>query len=146
MNVSIDPGISATGIIVWEHGKPVYHHTFWSSTRRGSHDVRCKTMFDRILDWLMGVTGGKIEMIVVELPEKFTKKQRAHRMNINSYFRGYLTAGLSLCIGSAQLLPVPKGTIPKSQARMLAKQFKLSGSQHLHDALLIGVLAGFHKE
>jgi hypothetical protein len=146
MKVSFDPG-QKWGCCVWLKGKPVALHTI--KTYRATYPERRAHIWNQLVmfldDW-QEQTGEPITEFAIEaFQEGYSLNIKQTRKLEN--LKGYVIHGLEHwnSINHTPIHEVSKGTAPKRQAKILAKQFRLEGDGDAMDALHIGCLAGWLK-
>lgn len=154
VNLSIDPGMTATGICVWQDGKfvttlTVYGPRKTTKTKRGnpvtrSDTQRIVTLFDKVSTIFADLA--PIQAAAVESFENFDRF-RANDMRMCAAARAVII--LALSNHTVHIHELSKKKRPKSEADLIAKKYGVSlapAQEHERDALHIGYLAGFAKE
>jgi Holliday junction resolvasome RuvABC endonuclease subunit len=148
-NVSIDPGLSATGFAIWRDGECRETGTL-RPPKDGEESERLiwlKRELEKIfidLDNTFGGVGAAVNTVAVEKFQGFT-----HRPNMLSMMK--CSAARAICIAVADsyaenVIDVNKKTSRKSDAQFLALAAKIKGSEHARDAYQLGIIASFDKQ
>lgn len=146
--ISIDPGMSGTGVAVWDNGKCVALTTIYP--RKDGTDIDRAT---DLIDKLTNLFSDHVPTfkVAVEAFSRFhddgvAPGRKALDMMKCSVIRG-------ICVGVAYqwadyVIDVSKGKAPKSDAVLLARSMGFAEkktSKHSRDALHLGICAGFDR-
>ena len=150
MEIAIDPGITATGVVIFSGGKAILTKTFRPKKRDDPIRVRRQQIVDALLAWISDVSlsrESKITVIAVEEPGMWGRQGRGSNptLRIFHHFNGYLLGRLDVyCLDSdIRLREISKGTKKKEEACMVAASKGFEGDAHQIDAFYIGALGGF---
>ena len=150
MEVAIDPGITASGVVLFAGGKAILTKTFRPKKRDDPIRVRRQEIVDAILVWITEISRirmNKITVIAVEEPGMWGRQGRGSNptLRIFHHFNGYLLGRLdAYCLDSdIKLREISKGTKKKEEAYMVAASKGFEGDAHQIDAFYIGALGGF---
>jgi hypothetical protein len=142
MDVAIDPGLTATGVVVLKDGEIRGSHTYYGKhqgymTKMGYIGGCVVKMMADYADVL-----GPVETVVVEDFVRYYPKTRMDSLAKMFELTGYLQGLIAGAFPGAQIVRVGKGTASKSSAAWIAAAAKLTGSAHVRDAYHLAVLAG----
>ena len=145
LKLSIDPGTTREhplGVAWWVDGKCVEAYSIKPKPR--DYDDRCRFLIETLNSHLSERMGqhGAPDRIAVEAFIRWVPPNRQYAIRQLSRFSGYLQGYFA---GRGHhVIEVDKGQTPKSQARIVAKQFGFQADdQDACDAILVGFLAGF---
>lgn len=142
--IAIDPGLSGTGYCVFVDGRVHETGTIFpkgeTSTARLAHlSDTLRAIYNRLAQQQDGFPD---EISIEEWHQHFEKYKFASMVKC-AEARGVIMA-VSLEYAH-RVRYISKGKAKKDEAEMLAKQFKVEGSEHAKDALHLGILSGYLK-
>lgn len=145
VNISIDPGLSATGWALWVNGDCIKTGTLRPPKALKEETDRLLWLGDELEKVLSSASDefGQILTVAVEKFQGFT-----HKPNMLAMMKCSAARGVCLDVGrsySKQVISVNKKTAGKSDAAWLAKAYKIKGSEHARDAVHLGCVAGFDR-
>jgi len=145
VNVSIDPSINHVGYVCWLNGHPIKHGTIHS---QGDSElekvVSIKLQLEAVFFSIIEDYDEQIDRVVVESFERHTQNN-----NMLSMMKCSLAQGVILATAHEwceQIDMISKHQAKKGEAAMLAKSMGCLGSEHMCDALHLGVLAGLNEK
>lgn len=152
IQVSIDPGLSRTGMCVWINGKPERLLSF-SPKKSLSALERLRALGAWVEQTIkVLVLEGQVKSIVVEELAGFSAKMSKAGVNnklsmmLCSRAQERILAVCESVYPACIVTTVSKGRITKAQTAALAAEWGLTGNKDQLDAFQIGICAGFDKE
>lgn len=152
IDISIDPGTSATGVCVWRAGR--VHHLETLRPGEGCIEFVEKAFSIsrqfRDLCLTLSDSNQTIRYVAIEDFERYNRSdKKAGNVNAKvgmikcATVRGLLL-GVADCFADEVKL-ISKGQISKEQTAMLCRSWGLKGSKDAFDAVQIGVCAGMDR-
>lgn len=142
--IAIDPGLSGTGYCVFVDGR--VHETGTIFPKGDTPSERLQHLSNSLratYNRLRAEQGDfPIEITIEEWHQHFEKFKFASMVKCAE------ARGIIMAVSfeySDKVKYISKGKAKKDEAELLARQLKVSGSEHAKDALHLGVLAGYLK-
>jgi hypothetical protein len=154
MKISIDQGLSKTGVVLWRGGKPVDWMCFKKPLPKGMSTLdRCRRRWAEIQDWIiqkaiLEYQPESLTEIILEDFIKYVPAEREYSVRKLNQLTYYLLAKLETFGGAyPKITLVNKGRVPKEEATMISIALGIPKDvdQDVHDACYHGVLAGADK-
>ena len=147
IQIAVDPG-SRTGWVIFGEGKMLMYGTMHASALK-TESARVKRQGERWLSFLSHIEK-PVTAVCVEDFETYVRPNASVGFNLSRCLmtcQAYTDAIISACREyGVEPIRLKMGKGGKKKAFMLAQQYGIPVTKpHVHDALLLGALAGFLK-
>ena len=155
MKLAIDPGSQHVGVSLWLEGKPLPLKTIHAKGE--TYEARCQNIRTQLIAYLCEqetAQNSRITDLAIEaFQQKYTRIRRKRGGFVDTTIAirkleratGFIEGVVQqqFFLSEHNVHRINKGSVPKTQAQLMAHLYKLTGTADAMDALHIGVLAGF---